>query len=170
MNVQIKTIDHKALSLAKEYKRQEYLLIEILQQVETHRVFAEFGHYSLFDYATSRLKLSRDVAYNLITIGPGTKNQLSRNYGTFQNRTPIPQGIKHKVILRDHGRCQFKVKADSICSSKRWIDLHHKIPLSQGGNHSVDNIVTLCRFHHQRWHTLQSQKHFEREHLMLKLF
>lgn len=70
-------------------------------------------------------------------------------------RRPIPAAIAHQVRLRDEGKCQHNNMYDprgSICGQKRWVDLHHLIPVSQGGQNTVENLVTLCRVHHQLRH------------------
>lgn len=59
----------------------------------------------------------------------------------------IPQHIRHQVFVRDEGRCTFK-----NCGETKWIEVHHRLPLSQGGTHSLLNLVTLCQSHHRLLH------------------
>ncbi|MCB0392644.1 MAG: HNH endonuclease, partial [Bdellovibrionales bacterium] len=40
------------------------------------------------------------------------------------------------------------------CNTKRWLHLHHKKPVSQGGEHSVDNLISLCPAHHELAHLI----------------
>ncbi len=47
---------------------------------------------------------------------------------------------------RDHGRCRFPG-----CESRR-IDLHHIQYWSNGGHTKLDNLISLCRHHHQVVH------------------
>jgi 5-methylcytosine-specific restriction endonuclease McrA len=77
------------------------------------------------------------------------------------HRTAIPAAIAHAVRLRDGGRCQFRLPCDRskgpdgeerLCGERRWTDLHHIHPVSQGGGHTVENLTTLCRSHHQAIH------------------
>lgn len=42
----------------------------------------------------------------------------------------IPAAIKHQVFLKFKGRC-------AKCDSKRWLQIHHLKPWSQGGSHEV---------------------------------
>jgi hypothetical protein len=72
---------------------------------------------------------------------------------TYRVRTPIPAAIAHAIRFRDQGRCQFKRQGtDAICGERRFVDLHHIQPISQGGAHQPENLTTLCRAHHQLTH------------------
>ncbi len=76
-----------------------------------------------------------------------------RRVGNSQGkRTTIPAQIRHEVMKRDRGQCTFKDKVANPCQNKRWIDLHHKKPIADGGEHSLNNIITLCRQHHRFLH------------------
>ena len=59
----------------------------------------------------------------------------------------IPAAAKHRVYLRDRGRCQYPG-----CTHTHWTEIHHKIPLHQGGTHSPENLQTLCVAHHKFVH------------------
>ncbi len=68
-------------------------------------------------------------------------------------RTEVPAPIAHSVRLRDQGRCQFKrQEKGSVCGETRWVELHHLKPVAQGGEHSLQNLVTLCKNHHAGIH------------------
>jgi Holliday junction resolvasome RuvABC DNA-binding subunit len=47
------------------------------------------------------------------------------------------------VHARDHGRCRVP-----WCRSSRNVDQHHLEPVSQGGQHTEENILSLCESHH----------------------
>ncbi|MGA7282788.1 MAG: HNH endonuclease signature motif containing protein, partial [Acidimicrobiia bacterium] len=49
-----------------------------------------------------------------------------------------------RFVLHRDGGCT----ADS-CNSRYRLQVHHKIPWSEGGATEADNLVTLCWFHHQ---------------------
>ncbi len=66
-------------------------------------------------------------------------------------RTAIPAAIAHVVRMRDDGRCQFK-QGVGICGERRWVELHHPHAVSQGGVHSIENLITLCVAHHAHQH------------------
>jgi len=69
-----------------------------------------------------------------------------------QARSPIPAAIRHQVMLRDRGECQGKTAQGTRCGCRQWTDIHHVRPLSIGGTHKPDNLVTLCRSHHREVH------------------
>lgn len=58
----------------------------------------------------------------------------------------VPAHIRRALTERD-GVCQFPG-----CSESRYVDAHHIVHWAEGGETSLDNLVTLCRFHHARLH------------------
>jgi hypothetical protein len=50
--------------------------------------------------------------------------------------------IRRLALERD-GRCQI-----TGCPSRTDLHIHHKQPLMRGGSHRLENLVTLCAFHH----------------------
>jgi len=71
-----------------------------------------------------------------------------------ERRTAIPAIVKHEVIKRDNGQCTFRDAEGRRCENKKWIDLHHKTAIADGGKHNAANIVTVCRQHHSLHHQL----------------
>lgn len=61
-------IHWRALTVAQRYKRCEFELIEILEQVDKFKVFYQYGARSLFKYTTEILGLSSEVAYIFINV------------------------------------------------------------------------------------------------------
>ncbi len=51
--------------------------------------------------------------------------------------------LRDFTLNRDNHRCQV-----SGCPSRVALQVHHKTPVSQGGEHVPSNLVTLCDFHH----------------------
>jgi len=58
----------------------------------------------------------------------------------------VPPAIRRALTARD-GRCQFPG-----CERHRFVDAHHIVHWSQGGETSLDNLVLLCRHHHRLVH------------------
>lgn len=67
-------------------------------------------------------------------------------------RTPIPAAILHQVYLRDEGRCAYYDHKGWRCSSKRFLEVHHKKPVSLGGGNEVSNLLLTCSGHHKVMH------------------
>ena len=54
----------------------------------------------------------------------------------------IPQAIRHAVLHRDGG-CTI-----DGCRSRYRLEPHHIAPRSRGGDNSMENLTTLCWYHH----------------------
>jgi hypothetical protein len=71
------------------------------------------------------------------------------------NRKPISRDTMFKSIIRDGGVCQNCKKnligAESPDLSSR-AEFHHIRPVSEGGDDSLENIVTLCHACHMKEH------------------
>jgi 5-methylcytosine-specific restriction endonuclease McrA len=63
-------------------------------------------------------------------------------------RKPIPSQLKRQVYLRDEGKCQ-----KDNCGDSRWVDVHHIHPVMEEGENILENLITLCRGHHQLEHS-----------------
>jgi 5-methylcytosine-specific restriction endonuclease McrA len=63
----------------------------------------------------------------------------------------IPAKTKHQVTLRDGGQCTHTDNGKR-CGTRRWLDVHHIILLSQGGINELENLTTLCSAHHRMEH------------------
>ncbi len=58
----------------------------------------------------------------------------------------VPWRIAHALRLRDGG-CRFPG-----CNQHRWTDAHHIRHWADGGETSLENLITLCRYHHRALH------------------
>ncbi len=61
--------------------------------------------------------------------------------------------LREVVLNKDGGRCQV-----SGCPSRLELHIHHIKPVSKGGEHKPENLVSLCDFHH----ALEPEKGHER--------
>ncbi len=59
----------------------------------------------------------------------------------------IPELLRRAVLLRDGGRCRVPG-----CRRRLWLDLHHLVPVWQGGRTIRSNLISICRFHHTMVH------------------
>lgn len=68
-----------------------------------------------------------------------------------RTRSVIPPKTRREVLSRDRHRCQ-----GPGCTNSRFLEVHHRRPISQGGGHDPGNLVTLCgachRWVHERPH------------------
>ena len=59
-----------------------------------------------------------------------------RNLGNISDKT------RNNILERDQYSCR-------ICGSKKNLDIHHRIKRRNGGDHTPDNLITLCRRCHR---------------------
>ena len=60
----------------------------------------------------------------------------------------IPPAMARALAIRDSGCCQFPG-----CCESRYTEGHHIKHWADGGETKLDNLVTLCRYHHRELHT-----------------
>lgn len=63
-----------------------------------------------------------------------------------------PMSVEHQVELRDRNRCVYVDARGVQCESRRWLDKHHITEFSNGGEHTLENLETLCSAHHRMKH------------------
>ncbi len=69
----------------------------------------------------------------------------------------IPAHILHAVHRRDQAQCRGENPDGSRCPQRRWLEVHHVKARKDGGPHTLENLLTLCGFHHRQVHTLPGQ-------------
>lgn len=62
-------------------------------------------------------------------------------------RPTIPPRIRRQVLARDGNRCQ-----GVGCDHTTYLEIHHRLPHSQGGRTIPENLVTLCSRCHRELH------------------
>ena len=94
-----------------------------------------------------------------VTAGPTVVGEKDSPAPTYQqvarivvSRTQLPASLAHTIRIRDQGRCQFTMPNGQLCGDRRWTDFHHIRPVAEGGEDTVENLITLCRTHHQEHH------------------
>ncbi|MGA7097735.1 MAG: HNH endonuclease signature motif containing protein, partial [Acidimicrobiia bacterium] len=60
-----------------------------------------------------------------------------------RNTRVIPRKLRKHILSRDQG-C-----TSDGCPSTYRLQIHHIIPISQGGLTVEQNLITLCWYHHQ---------------------
>lgn len=86
-------------------------------------------------------RLTCDASMVLAILGEGGE---PLNIG--RTTRTIPRAIRRALRLRD-GQCRFPG-----CTQRRFVDGHHILHWSQGGETSLENLVLLCRAHHRMVH------------------
>lgn len=62
------------------------------------------------------------------------------------------RAVEHAVNLRDENRCTYIDKTGRRCEERKWLEKHHIHEFAAGGDHSVENLKTLCSAHHKMKH------------------
>jgi len=84
-------------------------------------------------------------------LGPGRVIP-TKKLTLVTRRKSRPAELNHQIQLRDEGRCVEIDAQGNRCAQSRWTDIHHIIPVELGGKDTLENLVTLCRGHHQMIH------------------
>ena len=64
-----------------------------------------------------------------------------------RTKQDIPPRVRDFVWRRDHGKC-----CVPGCRSSRYLEFHHLVFRSHGGDHSPSNLALVCDAHHQAVH------------------
>jgi hypothetical protein len=67
-----------------------------------------------------------------------------------------PAELEHQVDLRDLNQCVYVDRNGKRCDAKRWLEKHHILEFAKGGDHSPENLETLCWAHHTIKHRKSS--------------
>src|SRR5260221_6298049 len=62
-------------------------------------------------------------------------------------RQDVPPALRREVMRRDGGRCVVPG-----CKNAVFLDVHHVVLRSEGGDHDPDRMIVLCSAHHRAEH------------------
>ena len=64
----------------------------------------------------------------------------------------LPAQVKHQVFSKSQGQCQATNPDGKRCENRRFLEIHHKHPISLGGSNHPTNLILLCGGHHKGQH------------------
>ncbi|HEU4798896.1 MAG TPA: HNH endonuclease, partial [bacterium] len=67
--------------------------------------------------------------------------------GIVPNSRHIPAEVRRTVWSRDGGQCAFVAHTGRRCTARAFLEFHHVVPHSAGGEATVENIQLRCRGH-----------------------
>jgi hypothetical protein len=73
-------------------------------------------------------------------------------------RTAIPRRLVHAAMKEAGGRCSHKPSDGTRCTERRYLQVHHCLPISMGGKHELPNLAVLCSGHHRMRHHIGSRR------------
>ncbi len=103
--------------------------------------------------AIERRKQKREAKQEESQQDPSKQTELCAH--RVPKRIPLTAEQKHQVFARDQGMCTHMGQNGRRCDSDRWLQLHHIVEVSRGGSNELENLTTLCSFHHDLVHQLE---------------
>ncbi len=85
-------------------------------------------------------------------LGPGQVQSNRKSTDKFKLRRPLPSFIRHRITLKFKGQCAYQNENGQRCQQRRFLDVHHIKPLSEGGADNLENLELLCSGHHRLRH------------------
>ena len=93
-----------------------------------------------------------------VTVGEEAHGALRHLQDLMAHEVPDgdPAAIIERALAweRDGGRCAHVDESGRRCTSRRFIELHHRVPCARGGEHTSENLELRCRAHNQFQATL----------------
>lgn len=71
---------------------------------------------------------------------------------TALKRNPLKSVTRHRVFLKHKGQCAYTHQDGHRCPEKRHLEIHHLVPVAQGGSDESSNLTLLCFGHHRGQH------------------
>lgn len=99
-----------------------------------------------------KAKRSRKAGRTKQTPLPRARSITKPDSSQARRSYDLPASLAQELIQRDQGRCVGLNPDGTRCENRRWLDFHHIIPRRDGGPDTAENLVTLCRGHHQLIH------------------
>ncbi|MBF0443322.1 MAG: HNH endonuclease, partial [Oligoflexales bacterium] len=76
-------------------------------------------------------------------------------------REHIPSETRHRVTLRDEGRCTWVSPEGKRCEARNYLQIDHIKMVCDGGSNDIENLRLLCSTHNR----LESYANLENRHL-----
>lgn len=141
--------------------------ITILQNYEKNKTELIISHISLLDNSNN-ISLNSILEQFEIELNNSSKDTSKNRKARLEksNKKPLPIEVKTfvfkrnpdvvaEVLCRANGICEnckkiapFRKKTDNSF----YLEVHHCIPLSQGGDDSIENAIALCPNCHRKMH------------------
>jgi 5-methylcytosine-specific restriction endonuclease McrA len=109
-----KRIHEATLECVTQYKNQEALLIDRLQEVDEKRVFEHLGVTSLFSYCVEILKLSEDRAYALIRVARKSVEVPELKAAVSQGELSVAAAKRIAAVITPENKTEWIEKAKEL--------------------------------------------------------
>ena len=107
-------LHEKAMLLAKDYKRVEVELMEVLQKIDATCEFRELGFGSLFEYVVQGLKLTEAQSYSLITVARKAKQVPELQFAVESGKISVSQAKRIVPVINEQNATDWIKKVQSL--------------------------------------------------------
>ena len=104
-----------------------------------------------FNRASEKINRAHTKTERVVTK-PKIRIEIKKTSSVSRQRLTAAQ--RHAVHARDRGQCTHVHPDGTRCTQKRHVEIHHVIPVSEGGSNDPTNLSTLCWPHHDLAHQL----------------
>jgi hypothetical protein len=113
------------------------------------------------EWARRTRELRTDEGWPVITKSQGRNDLpvgiylLEEDRQVPQHDRRIPDAVRVAVLERDKfscRKCGWRHENLSPFDPRKLLELHHRIHYAKGGEHTVENLITLCNVHHDEIH------------------
>ncbi len=111
---------------------------------------AQRGDGALVPVAPENIEMARCDAQEVPAPANDVKVGTAAHVGqpsAHRARQTIAPATRRGVLARDQHRCRAPG-----CRNTTFLDLHHIVPRSEGGQNDAENLLTLCGSHHRAVH------------------
>jgi len=91
---------------------------------------------------------TEDRFCDVASASPTTATPFARTAESSITSAKLTQSLKHHVIRRARGQCEYGHQ-DTRCASRYQLEVDHIIPRAKGGSNDLTNLRCLCRRHNQ---------------------
>ncbi len=142
--------------LLRGKRRSSELPDDMASVVEFRELDPEPWTISKYDWATGECQLTRGIisgAYaDQFDLQQIEKLENPRRTSQISPYIRSPE-VRRKVMMRSNGYCELcRTKGFRMASGALYLETHHIIPLSEGGQDNEANVVALCATDHRRAH------------------
>lgn len=99
LTINEQALHEKAVEVCLRIKRDEALLIKVLQSIERTKLYKRFQRASLFQYAIHELQLSENVAYCFISVARKARGIASLQNAIQDLRLSVPKASRIVSVL-----------------------------------------------------------------------
>src|SRR5688572_10426468 len=114
LNEEQKKLHEEAVEAAKDYRKTEARLIQLVIEVGRRKIFEKLGYPSLFKYAREALNLTEDVSCNIIRVAKASVLVPDFQKEVCAGLIPLSKARRVAVILNRENSAGWVKKAKTL--------------------------------------------------------